>query len=41
MHKELEKLIRSITALSNLVFIYLILTWGYTGLEFILRSFIN
>ena len=41
MHKELEKLIRSITALSNLVLIYLVLTWGYAGLEFILRSILN
>jgi hypothetical protein len=41
MHKELEKLIRSITALSNLVVIYLVITWGYAGLEFIMRSLLN
>jgi len=41
MQKELEKLIRSITALSNLVVIYLVITWGYAGLEFIMRSLLN
>jgi len=38
MQLELTKLVKSLTTLSNLVFIYLTLTWGYQGLEFIMRS---
>jgi len=38
---ELDKLIKSLAALSNLVLIYLTITWGYAGLEFILRSILN
>ena len=41
MHKELEKLLKSLTTLSNLAVIYLAITWGYSGLEFILRSLLN
>jgi len=41
MHKELEKLIRSLTALSNLAVIYLTITWGYAAVEFLLRSLLN
>ncbi len=39
--KEVAKLIKSLTTLSNLAIIYLTLTWGYAGLEFILRSLFN
>jgi hypothetical protein len=35
---EINKLIKSITALSNLVAIYLTITWGYAGLAFLIRS---
>jgi hypothetical protein len=38
VQSETAKLIKSITTLSNLVLIYLTITWGYLGLEFILRS---
>jgi hypothetical protein len=41
MQKELEKLVKSLTTLSNLVLLYLTLTWGYAGLEFILRSLLQ
>jgi hypothetical protein len=41
MHKELEKLLKSLTTLSNLAVIYLAIKWGYSGLEFILRSLLN
>lgn len=41
MHENLEKLIRSLTTLSNIVIIYLTVTWGYAGLEFILRSILQ
>ena len=38
---EVAKLIKSITTLSNLVLIYLTLTWGYAGLAFIMRSILQ
>tara|TARA_R100000963_G_C4532674_1_gene33331 strand:- start:262 stop:468 length:207 start_codon:yes stop_codon:yes gene_type:complete len=41
MQEELAKLFKSLTTLSNLVFIYLVITWGYAGLEFIMRSLFN
>ena len=41
METELNKLIKSLTALSNLALLYLTITWGYAGLEFILRSLLN
>ena len=41
MQTEITKLIKSVTALSNLVMIYLTITWGYAGLEFLLRSLLN
>ena len=41
MTKELQNLIRALTALTQLVFVYLLITWTYTGLEFLLRSFIG
>ena len=39
--KEVAKLIKSLTTLSNLVLIYLTLTWGYDGLAFIMRSILQ
>lgn len=39
--KEVAKLIKSLTTLSNLVLIYLTLTWGYAGLAFIMRSILQ
>jgi len=39
--KDLDKLIKSLTALSNLVMIYLFTTWTYQGLAFLLRSLSN
>jgi len=41
MHKELEKLLRSLTTLTQLTVIYLAITWGYSALEFILRSLLQ
>jgi len=38
MQEELKKLVNSLTTLSNLVLVYLTLTWGYAGFEFIIRS---
>jgi hypothetical protein len=38
---ELDKLIKSLTTLSNLALIYLTIKWSYAGLEFILRSILN
>jgi len=38
---DLDKLIRSLTTLSNLILLYLTITWGYQGLVFLLGSFIN
>ena len=39
--KEVAKLIKSLTTLSNLVLIYLTVTWGYAGLAFIMRSILQ
>lgn len=41
MNKELTALIRALTALVQLAFVYCLITWTYAGLEFLLRSFIN
>ena len=41
MEKEITALIKTVTALANLTLIYLLITWGYQGLEFALRSFIG
>lgn len=39
--QELDKLIKSLTTLVNLTVLYLTITWGYAGLEFILRSLLQ
>jgi hypothetical protein len=41
MQPELAKLIKALTTLSNLVIIYLFITWSYAGLEFLLRSILQ
>lgn len=39
MMKEFLPLIKALTALVHLVTLYLLVTWSYAGLEFLLRSF--
>ncbi len=39
--KDLDKLIKSLTTLSNLVLLYLTITWGYQALAFLIGSLIN
>ncbi len=41
MQPDLAKLIKALTTLSNIVIIYLTVTWGYAALEFLLRSILN
>ena len=41
MQNELTKLVRSLSTLCNLILLYLVLTWGYEGLQFILGSLIR
>jgi len=39
--KDVDKLIKSLTTLSNLILLYLTITWGYQGLAFLIGSLIN
>ncbi len=41
MNKELQNLIKALTALVQITFLYCLVTWTYSGLEFLLGSFIN
>ena len=41
MEKELTTLIKTLNSLAQLVTIYLVFTWGYAGIEFIMRSILG
>jgi hypothetical protein len=41
MNKELTTLIKTLTNLVQLVTLYLLITWTYSGLEFIVRSILG
>ena len=39
MNKEIANLIKTLTALGNIILIYLFVTWTYAGLQFVIGSF--